>query len=94
MLAHKLQARHGGGDLNHNLEQGAYENLLTVQDLTDNVTFPTHERGKTVDPVISDLQEDTLRCDQLERVGSSDRHTVLIQMNMDVVRDEATSRTV
>ena len=48
------------GDFNHHLEQGAYENLLTVQDLTEHVTFPMYERGGTLDPVISDLQEDTL----------------------------------
>ncbi|MPC43636.1 hypothetical protein E2C01_037288 [Portunus trituberculatus] len=33
-----------GDDLNHHLERDAYENLLEVQGLTDDVTFPTHER--------------------------------------------------
>ena len=82
------------GDLNLHLEQSAYENLLTVQGLTDHVTFPTHERRGTLDPVISDLQEDTLRCHQLGLVGSSDHHAVLTQVDVGVARDEAISRTI
>ena len=82
------------GDLNHHLERHAYESLLTVQGLTDHVTFPTHERGGTLDPVISDLQEDTLQCHQLGLVGSSDHHAVLTQVDVGVARDEATTRTV
>ncbi|KAK8387029.1 hypothetical protein O3P69_017997 [Scylla paramamosain] len=50
------------GDLNHHLEHNAYENLLMVQALKDHVTFPTHERGGTLDTIISDLEEDTLSC--------------------------------
>ena len=65
------------GDLNHHLEQGAYDNLLTVEGLTDDVTFPTHEQGGTLDSVILDLQEDTLCCHQLELASSSDHHAVL-----------------
>ena len=72
------------GDLNHHLERDAYENLLEVQGLTDHVTFPTHERGGTLDPVISDYQEDGLQCHQLELVGSSDHHAVLTQMDVNV----------
>ncbi|KAK8373042.1 hypothetical protein O3P69_011770, partial [Scylla paramamosain] len=72
----------------------AYENLLTVQGLKDHVTFPTHERGGTLDPVISDLEEDTLSCHQLGLVGSSDHHAVLTQVDMGVARDESTTRTV
>ena len=82
------------GDLNHHLEQGAYENLLTVQDLTDHITFSTLEKGRTLDPVISDLQEDTLRCHQLGLVDSSDHHAVLTQVDLEMARDEATSCTI
>ncbi|KAK4328324.1 hypothetical protein Pmani_001267 [Petrolisthes manimaculis] len=82
------------GDLNHHLEQQAYENLLDVQGLIDHVTFPTHEQGGTLDPVISDLQEDTLCCHQLGPVGSSDHHAVLTKVNVGVARDEATTRTI
>ncbi|KAK8384200.1 hypothetical protein O3P69_009145 [Scylla paramamosain] len=70
----------------------AYENLLTVQGLKDHVTFPTHERGGTLDPVISDLEEDTLSCRQLGLVGSSDHHAVLTQVDMGVARDEVADR--
>ena len=94
MLAHRCRHVMVMGDLNHHLEQDAYENLLTVHGLTDHITFPTHERDGTLDPVISDLQEDTLRCYQLGLVGSSDHHAVLTQVDLGVARDEATSRTV
>ncbi len=57
------------------------------------MTFPTHERSGTLDPVISDL-EDTLSCHQLGLVGSSDHHAVLTQVDMGVARDEATTRKV
>ena len=39
-------------NLSHHLEQGADESLLTVQGLTDHVTFPKHEKGGTLDPVV------------------------------------------
>ena len=71
------------GHLNHHLEQGAYENLLTVQGLTDHVTFPLQERGGTLDTVLSDLQ-DTLRCHHLGLVCSSDHHAVLTQVDLGV----------
>ena len=82
------------GDLNYHIEQHAYKNFLAVHGLTDHVIFPTHERGGTLDPVISDLQEDTLRCHQLGLVGSSDHHAVLTQVDVSVARDEATTRTI
>ncbi|KAG0729665.1 hypothetical protein GWK47_029866 [Chionoecetes opilio] len=82
------------GDLNHHLEQHAYESLLTVQGLTDHMTFPTHEREGTLNPVISDLQGDTLCCHQLRLVASSDHHAVLTQVDVGVARHETTSRTV
>ena len=52
MLAHSCSRALIAGDLNHHLEWDAYENLLKVQGLTDHVTFPTHERGETLNPVI------------------------------------------
>ena len=55
MLAHRCRHVMVVGDLNHHLKQGAYENLLTVQGPTDHVTFPTHKRVGTLDPVITDL---------------------------------------
>ena len=85
MMEHRCQHVLVVGDLNHHLERDAYETLLTVQGLTDHVTFPTHERGGTLDPVISDLQDDVIQCHQLGLVGSSDHHAVLTQMDMGVV---------
>ena len=95
-----LLTRHGCshvlivGDLNHHLERDAYEDLLTVQGLTDHVTFPTHERGGTLDPAITDLGESSVWCQQLGLVGSSDHHAVLTQMDVSVARDEAHTRTI
>ena len=82
------------GDLNHHHEEAAYGNLLTVQGLTDLVTFPTHERGGTLDPVITDLREGTATCHQLEPVGSSDHHAILTRVDVGIARDEASSRTI
>ncbi|XP_063884696.1 uncharacterized protein LOC135113371 [Scylla paramamosain] len=93
LVTHRCQHILLVGDLNHHLERDAYENLLTVQGLKDHVTFPTHERGGILDPVISDLEEDTLSCHQLGLVGSSYHHAVLTQVDMGVARDEATTRT-
>ena len=77
------------GDLNHHLESHAYEILLAVQGLTDQVASPTHEQGKR--PFISDLKEDTLCCHQLESLSNSDHHAVLTQVDVVVARDEATT---
>lgn len=82
------------GNLNNHLVQEAYETLLVIQELTDQVTLPTHVRGGTLDPVISELQEDTLQYHQLGLVGSSDHHALLTQVYMGVARDKASFRTV
>ncbi|KAG7177262.1 RNA-directed DNA polymerase from mobile element jockey-like 42, partial [Homarus americanus] len=47
----------------------SYENLLVVQSLVDHVDFPTHIHGRMLDPLISDLQDDSVRCHQLQQVG-------------------------
>ena len=82
------------GDLNHHMEEAAYKNLLTVQGLTVYVTFPTHERGGTLDPAFTYLGEGTVTCHQLEQVGSSDHHAILIKTDVVVARDETISRTI
>ena len=82
------------GDLNHHLEQDAYENLLAVQGLTDYVTFPTHVRGGTLDPVMTDIPEGTVSCHQLGFVGSSDHHAVLTHVDVGVAREDASTRTI
>ena len=82
------------GDLNHHLEGAAYNNLLKVQGLTNHVTFPTHERGGSMDPAITDMGEGTVTCHQLGQVGSSDHHAILIQTEVGVARDETVSRII
>ncbi|XP_050698030.1 uncharacterized protein LOC126985992 [Eriocheir sinensis] len=82
------------GDLNFHLEQGAFDNLLTVQGLVNHVTFPTHERGGLLDPVLSDLPEASLRCQQLGPVGSSDHYAVLARVELTTEREDAVPRTI
>ena len=53
---------------------------------------PTHERGGTLDPVISNYQEDSLQCHQLGLLGSSDE--VLTKIDVDLDHHEATTRTI
>lgn len=40
------------GDPNFHLEQQAFNNLVTIQGLVNHITFPTHERGRLLDPVL------------------------------------------
>ena len=82
------------GDLNFHMEQDAYNNLLTVQGLANHVTFPTHERGGLLDPVITDLPEASIRCQQLGPVGSSDHFAVLSQVELLAAREDAIPRTI
>ena len=82
------------GDLNFHLEQQAYENLTTVHGLVNHITFPTHERGGLLDPVLSDLPEANIRCQQLQKVGSSDHHAVLTHINLSAAREDAVPRTI
>ena len=65
------------GTLNAHMEHNAYNNLLAVQGLTNHVTFPTHEQGGLLDPVITDLPEASICCQQLSPVGSSDHYAIL-----------------
>ena len=82
------------GDLNFHLEQQAYNNLVTVHSLTNHVTFQTHERGGLLDPVLSDLPEERISCQQLDKVGSSDHHAVLTKILLHVAREKVAPRTV
>ncbi|XP_045130533.1 uncharacterized protein LOC123515742 [Portunus trituberculatus] len=82
------------GDLNCHLEQNAYDDLLEVQGLTNHVTFPTHVRGGMLDPVLSDLPETSVRCQQLGPVGSSDHYAVLARVELNATREDAVPRTI
>ena len=82
------------GDLNFHLEKQAFENLIAVQGLVNFVTFPTHEGGGLLDPVLSDLPEANVTCQQLDKVGSSDHHAVLTHVQLNAAREEAVPRTI
>ena len=82
------------GDLNPHMEQDAYNNLLAVQGLTNHVTFPTHKRRGMLDPVITDLPEATIRCQQLAPVGSSDQYATLSHVELLVAREDAITRII
>ncbi|KAG7162930.1 RNA-directed DNA polymerase from transposon X-element-like 3 [Homarus americanus] len=81
-------------DLSYYLVQDSYDNLLAVQGLVDHVDFSTIIHEGLRDPVISDLQDDSVRCHQLGQVGSSDQYAVLSQVMLGVARDEASTRTI
>ena len=82
------------GDLNYHLVQGAYEDLLAVQGLVDHVDFPTHVQGGTLDPVISDLGDDTITCSQLGQAGTSDHFAILSRVNLAPAREENIFRKI
>ena len=82
------------GDLNSHLEREAYEDLLSVQGLANHVNFPTHERGGLLDPVLSDLPETSIHCQQLGPVGSSDHYAVLARVELHTTREDAAPRTI
>ena len=82
------------GDLNFHVEQQAYNNLLSVQGLVNHVTFPTHERGGLLDPVLTDIPEANIKCQQLDQVGSSDHHAVLTLIDLDTARESTVPRTI
>ncbi|MPC78093.1 hypothetical protein E2C01_072570 [Portunus trituberculatus] len=82
------------GDLNFHLEKQAFDNLVAVQGLVNHVTFTTHEGGGLLDPVLSDLPETNISCQQLDKVGSSDHHAVLTHVQLTAAREEAVPRTI
>ena len=82
------------GDLNPHMEQDAYNNLLAVQGLANHVTFPTHERGGMLDPVVTDIPETSIHCQQLGPVGSSDHFAVLSRVELQTAREESIPRTI
>ncbi|XP_063879419.1 uncharacterized protein LOC135110721 [Scylla paramamosain] len=82
------------GDLNFHLQQDAFNSLLMVQGLTNHVSFPTHERGGSLDPVLADLPDSSIVCHQLGTVGISDHHAVLASVKLDIAREAAAPRTI
>ena len=82
-------------DLNFHLEQQAYDNLVSIQGLVNHVTFPTHEQGGLIDPVLSDLPEANIRLEQqIGKVSSSDHHATLTHIHLNAAREGAVPRTI
>ena len=82
------------GDLNYHLVQSAYDDLLSVQGLVDHVDFPTHILGGILDPVISDLDDETITCTQQGQVGTSDHFAILSSVRLAPARDEDIQRKI
>ncbi len=82
------------GDLNQHLVTRAFTELTVVQGLTNHVTFPTHQRGGSLDPVLTDLISDCVQCRPLDYVGSSDHLAVLSTIKLAPAREEEHERTI
>ena len=81
------------GDLNQHLVARTFEELLTVYGLKNHVTFPTHNSGSSLDPVISDLPEEIVTCSPLGAVGSSDHLAIISTFQVAALRDSTMKRT-
>ena len=92
MATHDCQHTVILGDLNQHLVNQAYVELKSVHGLTNHVTFPTHVRGGSLDPVMSDLPGDTVQCLQLHRIGSSDHNAVLTKIGLNPFFEEDRQR--
>ncbi|XP_045118181.1 uncharacterized protein LOC123508485 [Portunus trituberculatus] len=94
MAAHNCQHVVIVGDLNQHLVMRAFTDLTVVQGLHNHVNFPTHQRGGSLDPVLSDLPEACVMCRPLDRVGSSDHYAVLSSINLSAAREEEQQRVI
>ena len=94
MATHDCQNTVILGDMNQHLVNRAYVELKVVHGLTNHVTFPTHIRGGSLDPVMSDLPGDTVQCLQLYRIGSSDHNAVLTEIGLNPFFEEDSQRTI
>ena len=82
------------GDLNQHLIQRAFTELTVVQGLANHVSFPTHIRGGSLDPVLTDLPEESVQCCQLDRIGSSDHNAILSKINLSPAREDDNPRVI
>ena len=92
MEAHNCQNVLIVGDLNQHLVQRAFDDMMAVHGLSNYVDFPTHKRGGSLDPVVTDLPDSEVTCRPLDRVGSSDHYAVLTNVNLNAATDEGTER--
>ena len=82
------------GDLNPRGIQRTFDSLLTVFNLHNHVTFPTHRSGSILDPVVTDLPPHEVSCSPLGPVGSSDHEAILTRITFRRTRDESSTRTL
>ena len=82
------------GDLNQNSVKNAFNTLLVVHDLKNYVTFPTHNSGSSLDPVVTDLPPHSVQCSPLDFVGTSDHVAVLTKIHFERPREESHTRTL
>ncbi|MPC41193.1 hypothetical protein E2C01_034780 [Portunus trituberculatus] len=78
--------RHGSGDMNFLSEQDAFNSLLTVQILANDVSFPTHKKVGSLDPVLTDLHDSSILCHQHGMMDTSDHHAVLTRVKLNMAR--------
>lgn len=82
------------GDLNQHLIQATFDELTVVHGLVNHVDFPTHIRGGSLDPVLTDLSEGTVQCQPLDSIGTSDHLAVLSHVRIAAALDECSQREI
>lgn len=92
MLEHGCNNVIIAGDLNQYLIQDSFEELIEVQGLKNYVTFPTHIKGASLDPVLTDYQGH-VECESLGQVGSSDHFAVKTTLFLNIDREESYLKT-
>lgn len=94
MATHHCQNVVVVGDLNQHLVMRAFTELTVVQGLHNHVDFPTHQRGGSLDPVLTDLAGGSVRCRPLDFVGTSDHLAILSTLTLAPAREEERRRTI
>ena len=92
MVTHNCQNVRIVGDLNQHLVMRAIIEIIVVQGFHNHVDFPTQQRGRSLDPVLTDMSGDCVQCRPLDRVGSSDHQVVLSTISLAPARDEEHQR--
>ena len=94
MTAHDCQNIVIVGDMNQHLVNRAFTELTVLHGLTNHVTFSTHVRGGSLDPVLTDLPCDSVHCQQGNRIGSSDHNAVLSHLGLNPASEEPSQRLI
>ena len=94
MASHNCQNVVVVGDLNQHQMVRAFTELTVVQRLQNHVNFPTHQRGGSLDPVLTDLVGESVQCHSLDYVGTSNHLAILSTISLSPARDEEHHRTI